>query len=308
MSDSTDEDETLNDETLNDETLNDVDDSLAPVPDGPISAEKLAALFDVITKNHQENITARQIYLGYDELRFVKSCRDAMRGARDSIVADDEMVGSTKVFVKNVVVGVLRGLLLNRSIYDKWYIPHRQCYDYVVELVSLYFEKGWWADVIDVIPTLFIATDNIIHFYDRSIGAPARAPMGIVWRDEVLQPNNRIDGIMRSFFAMLTNPNRDLSFKPSFQIISGYISIAGYCKKCNNDLASYVFSSLIPYFSSKYFDEDTDQATTDNGATPLYITSQNGHHPVVEALLQHGAAVDEARTDNGETPLYIASQ
>ena len=32
-----------------------------------------------------------------------------------------------------------------------------------------------------------------------------------------------------------------------------------------------------------------------------------GHHPVVEALLQHGAAVDQARTDIGETPLYVAS-
>ena len=50
-----------------------------------------------------------------------------------------------------------------------------------------------------------------------------------------------------------------------------------------------------------------DQARTDNGATPLFMASQNGHHLVVEALLQHGAAVDKATTDYGTTPLSIAS-
>ena len=31
-----------------------------------------------------------------------------------------------------------------------------------------------------------------------------------------------------------------------------------------------------------------------NGATPLYIASQNGYLPVVQTLLQHGAKVDLA--------------
>jgi hypothetical protein len=50
---------------------------------------------------------------------------------------------------------------------------------------------------------------------------------------------------------------------------------------------------------------DVDK-TMDNGATPLYIVSQNGHLPVVQALLQGGADVDKARND-GVTPLSIAT-
>ena len=43
----------------------------------------------------------------------------------------------------------------------------------------------------------------------------------------------------------------------------------------------------------------------EKGITPLYVASYNGHHPVVEALLQHGAAVDQATTTDGKTPLYV---
>ena len=50
-----------------------------------------------------------------------------------------------------------------------------------------------------------------------------------------------------------------------------------------------------------------DQGRTDIGATPLFAASGFGHYPVVEALLQHGAAVDQATTDDGRTPLYVAS-
>ena len=45
---------------------------------------------------------------------------------------------------------------------------------------------------------------------------------------------------------------------------------------------------------------------TTDGTTPLFAASQEGHHPVVEALLQHGAAADH-RTIHGRTPLSIAS-
>jgi ankyrin repeat protein len=53
--------------------------------------------------------------------------------------------------------------------------------------------------------------------------------------------------------------------------------------------------------------DNVNQATTDNGRTPLYIASEYGHQAVVEVLIANGAKVDQATTDNGQTPLYIAS-
>ena len=51
---------------------------------------------------------------------------------------------------------------------------------------------------------------------------------------------------------------------------------------------------------------DVNKARTDNGATPLFAASQEGHTKVVEMLLGAGADVNKATTDTGATPLYIA--
>ena len=53
---------------------------------------------------------------------------------------------------------------------------------------------------------------------------------------------------------------------------------------------------------------DPNTARTDDGATPLYIASQNGHVDVARLLLGRNADPNTARTDDGATPLYIASQ
>ena len=53
---------------------------------------------------------------------------------------------------------------------------------------------------------------------------------------------------------------------------------------------------------------DVNQATTDDGTTPLLISCQEGHGSIVEALLGRGADVNKARTDIGVTPLYVANQ
>ena len=49
-----------------------------------------------------------------------------------------------------------------------------------------------------------------------------------------------------------------------------------------------------------------NQPTTDNGSTPLYIASQQGHPEVAALLLEHKATVDQPMQD-GATPLYIAA-
>ncbi len=51
---------------------------------------------------------------------------------------------------------------------------------------------------------------------------------------------------------------------------------------------------------------DVNKARND-GVTPLFIASQNGHCDVVDALVGGGADVNKA-SNNGVTPLYIASE
>mgnify|MGYP002850878305 CR=1 FL=1 len=52
---------------------------------------------------------------------------------------------------------------------------------------------------------------------------------------------------------------------------------------------------------------DVNQATTDDGMTPLLWASKNGHVEVVRALHELGANLDAAMTD-GATPAYIEVQ
>jgi hypothetical protein len=58
---------------------------------------------------------------------------------------------------------------------------------------------------------------------------------------------------------------------------------------------------------SRSIDANMEIAIGSSTATPLYLASQKGHLPVVQALLQAGADADKAR-DGGSTPLFIASQ
>jgi ankyrin repeat protein len=48
-----------------------------------------------------------------------------------------------------------------------------------------------------------------------------------------------------------------------------------------------------------------NQATTDDGTTPLFMAAQKGHVEVVRLLLEKGAAVNQATTDD-KSPLYAA--
>ena len=52
---------------------------------------------------------------------------------------------------------------------------------------------------------------------------------------------------------------------------------------------------------------DPNQATTDKGATPLYIAAKGGHSAVVNQLLETNADPNQARTDDGQTPLFTAA-
>jgi ankyrin repeat protein len=49
-----------------------------------------------------------------------------------------------------------------------------------------------------------------------------------------------------------------------------------------------------------------DGDNNDNGETPLYVASQNGHVEVVRLLIDAGALISQAN-NNGVTPLSVAS-
>jgi len=53
---------------------------------------------------------------------------------------------------------------------------------------------------------------------------------------------------------------------------------------------------------------DVNQTTTDNGCSPLYIASEKGNLAIVKALIEADGNVNQAATDDGRTPLLIASQ
>jgi ankyrin repeat protein len=52
---------------------------------------------------------------------------------------------------------------------------------------------------------------------------------------------------------------------------------------------------------------DVNQASTDNGFTPLYVASAEGHAAVVKALLRHHAIKVNQADKNGQTPLMMAA-
>ena len=52
---------------------------------------------------------------------------------------------------------------------------------------------------------------------------------------------------------------------------------------------------------------DVNQATTTDGATPLFIACNEGHEGVVRLLLEKGADWTVGMRDNGWSPLFVAS-
>ena len=52
---------------------------------------------------------------------------------------------------------------------------------------------------------------------------------------------------------------------------------------------------------------DINKAEEEDGWTPLYVASQNGHVEVVRALVEGGADINKVDND-GDAPLQIASR
>ena len=52
---------------------------------------------------------------------------------------------------------------------------------------------------------------------------------------------------------------------------------------------------------------DINQARTDNGAPPLFMTCQKGHIDTARLLIEAGADINQATTDDACTPLIIAA-
>jgi len=46
----------------------------------------------------------------------------------------------------------------------------------------------------------------------------------------------------------------------------------------------------------------------EDGASPLFLAAQEGHHDCIELLLQHGADANLATTDPVALPLHAALQ
>ena len=89
-----------------------------------------------------------------------------------------------------------------------------------------------------------------------------------------------------------------------------YLSSRSYIDKdgtdCGKDFSSLHVACIRGYlpFVNRLLELNANvDINTEKGRTPIYGASEKGHLPVVEALLQHGAAVDKARTTDGVTPL-----
>ena len=50
---------------------------------------------------------------------------------------------------------------------------------------------------------------------------------------------------------------------------------------------------------------NVNQAKTDNGVSPLWTASQNGHLDIVKVLLKTGGYANQAKTTNGISTLLL---
>ncbi|MCE3255469.1 MAG: hypothetical protein K0R25_963 [Rickettsiaceae bacterium] len=84
--------------------------------------------------------------------------------------------------------------------------------------------------------------------------------------------------------------------------------------KANNDGVTPLFAAsqnghhkcVETLLTNELNKADPDKAKND-GATPLFVASQMGHHECIKTLLEKGADPDKT-TSSGATPLFIASQ